>query len=123
MSETAAEALMRRYLPELIRSVSGPPALACDLFARGVIARQLYKEMIDLKNSCSTLDKSVSICDAVLSSVHVTPAHLVEFVEAARRDSPAVAALCEEMSKDPAYGKGKKKGVNSLLACLDSAGM
>ena len=115
MAENAAEALMRRYLPELTTLISRPPALACDLFSRGVIGRELYREMIDLKNSRSVQDKSMSICDAVLSSIHMTPAHLVEFVEAAKQDSPAVAAVCEMMCKDPTYGKGKTDETNDSM--------
>ena len=104
MAENAAETLMIRCLPEIIRAISEPSSLACGLFARRIISRSVYNEAIDYKSG-SKQDKSVSICDAVLRSVHVTPSHLVEFVEAARQDSPAVDALCEEISKDPAYGK------------------
>ena len=104
MAENAAETLMIRYLPELIRAISEPSTLACDLFARRIIPRVVYDEAIDSKSS-SKQEKRVSICDAVLRSVHVTPAYLVEFVEAARKDSPAVDDLCEEISKDPVYGK------------------
>ena len=95
---------MIRYLPELIRAISEPSTLACDLFARRIISRAVYNEAIDSKSG-SKQDKRVSICDAVLRSVHVTPGYLVEFVEAARKDSPAVDDLCEEIIKDPAYGK------------------
>ena len=104
MAENAAEALMIRYLSEFIRAISEPSTLACDLFARRIISRAVYNEAIDSK-SASKQDKRVSICDAVLRSVHVTPAYLVEFMEVARKDSPAVNDLCEEISKDPAYGK------------------
>ena len=118
MEENAAEALMVRYLPKLVQSISGSPVLlACELLARRVISRQLYNETIDLKSSSSAFDKSVSLCNAVLRSLHQTPAHLVEFAEAARLDSPAAAPLYEEISKDPAYGnslKGRKR-VNSVL--------
>ena len=93
---------MIRYLPELIRSIAEPSSLASDLFARRIIPRSVYNEV---KSGISKQDNSVSICDAVLQSVHVTPSHLVEFVEGAKRDSPAVEALCEEISKDPAYGE------------------
>ena len=95
---------MIRYLSELSRSISEPSSLACDLLGRGIIPRSVYNEAIAYKSGVSKQDKSVSICDAVLQSVHVTPSHLVEFVEAARQDSPAVDALCEEISRDPAYG-------------------
>ena len=105
MAENAAERLMIRYLPELIRAIAEPSSLACDLFSRRIISRSVYNEAIGHKSGISKQDKSVSICDAVLQSVHVTPAHLVEFVEAARQDSPAVDALCQEISIDPAYGK------------------
>ena len=105
MAENAAETLMIRYLPELIKAISEPSSLACGLFARRIIPRSVYNEAIAYKSGVSKQDKSVSICDAVLQSVHVTPSHLVEFVEAARQDSPAVDALCEEISKDPAYGR------------------
>ena len=104
MAENAAEALMIRYLPELIRAISEPSTLACGLFARRIISRGVYNEAISSRSG-SKQEKSVSICDAVLQSVHVTPAYLVEFVEAARKDSPAVNDLCEEISKDAAYGK------------------
>ena len=33
------------------------------------------------------------------------PSYLVEFMEVARKDSTAVEDLCEEISKDPVYGK------------------
>ena len=104
MGENAAEALVRRYLPELVRAISEPSLLACGLFARRIISRSVYNEAIGSKSG-SKQDKSVSICDAVLQSVHVTPSYLVEFVEIAREDSPAMDDLCEEISKDPAYGK------------------
>ena len=105
MSANAAERLVIRYLSELSRSIAEPSSLACDLLGRGIIPRSIYNEAIAYKSGISKQDKSVSICDAVLQSVHVTPSHLVEFVEAARKDSPAVDALCEEISRDPAYGK------------------
>ena len=105
MTENSAEALMIRYLPELIEAISEPSSLACGLFARRIISRAVYNEAIAYKSGISKQDKSVSICDAVLQSVHVTPSHLFVFVEAARQNSPAVEALCEEIRKDPAYGK------------------
>ena len=105
MAENAAETLLIRFLPELIRAIAEPSSLACDLFARRIIPRSVYNEAIAYKSGISKQDKSVSICDAVLQSVHVTPLHLVEFVEAARKDSPAVGTLCQEISKNPAYGK------------------
>ena len=105
MAENAAETLMIRYLPELIKAISEPSSLACGLFARRIIPRSVYNDAIGYKQGISKQDKSVSICDAVLQSVHVTPSHLVEFVEAARQDCPAVDALCQQISEDPAYGK------------------
>ena len=105
MSVNAAERLMIRYLSELSRSIAEPSSLACDLLGRGIIPRLVYNEAIAYKSGISKQDKSVSICDAVLQSVHVTPSHLVEFVEAAKKDSPSVDALCQEISKDPAYGE------------------
>ena len=105
MVENAAESLMIRYFPELIRAIAEPSSLACDLFARRIIPRSVYNEAIAYKSGISKQDKSVSICDAVLQSVHVTPSHLVQFVEAARQDSPAVHALCDEITKDPIYGE------------------
>ena len=105
MAENAAERLMIRYLPDLIRAITEPSLLACDLFARRIIPRSVYNEAISHKSGISKQDKSLSICDAVLESVHVTPTDLVEFVEAARQYSPAVDALCQRISKDPAYGK------------------
>ena len=104
MAENAAEALMIRYLSELVRAIAAPSLLACDLFSRRIIPHSVYNEAIDSKSD-SKQDKRVSICDAVLRSVHVTPAYLVEFVEAARKDSPAMDDLCEQISKDPVYGK------------------
>ena len=104
MEENSAETLMIRYLPEFIRAIAEPSSLACELFSRRIIPRSVYNEAIGFKQGISIQDKSVSICDAVLQSVHVTPSHLVEFVEAARKNSPAVDALCEEIRKDPAYG-------------------
>ena len=104
MAENAAEALMIRYLSELVRAIAAPSLLACDLLARRIIPQAVYNEAIDSKSD-SKQDKRVSICDAVLRSVHVTPAYLVEFVEVARKDSPAMDDLCEQISKDPAYGK------------------
>ena len=105
MAENAAEGLMIVYLSELIRAIAEPSSLACDLFARRIIPRSVYNEAIGCKSGISKQDKCVSICDAVLQSIHVTPSHLVEFVAAARQDSPAVNDLCQEISKDPAYGK------------------
>ena len=105
MEENAAESLVIRYLPEFIRAIAEPSSLACHLFSRRIIPRAVYNEAIGFKQGISKQDKSVSICDAVLQSIHVTPSHLVVFVEAPRKDSPAVDALCEEVSKDPAYGK------------------
>ena len=105
MAENAAEALMVRYLPEFPRSIAEPSSLACDLLARRIIPRSVYNDAISFKSGISKQDKSVFICDAVLQSVHVTPSHLVEFLEVVRRDSPAVEALCEKISKDSAYSK------------------
>ena len=105
MAENAAETLMIRYLPELIKAISEPSSLACELFSRRIIPRSVYNEAIAYRSGISKQDKSVSICDAVLQSVHVKPSDLVEFVEAARQDSPAMDALCEEVSRDPSYGK------------------
>ena len=104
MEENAAEALMIRYLPRFIRAIAAPSLLACELFSRRIIAHSIYNEAIGSKSD-SKQDKSVLICDAVLQSVRATPSHLVEFVEAARKDSPPVEALCEEIAKDPAYGE------------------
>ena len=118
MEENAAEALMIRYLPELIKAISEPSSLACSLFAHRIISRSVYNEAIAYKSGISKQDKSVSICDAVLQSIHVTPCHLVEFVEAARQDSPAVDALCEEITKDPVYGE-----YHCYSRCFGSAGI
>ena len=96
---------MMRYLPEIIRAIAEPASLACNLFARHIISRSVYNEAIAYKSELSKQDKSVSICDAVLQSIHVNPAYLIEFVEVAREDSPALDYLCEQISKDPAYGK------------------
>ena len=104
MAENAAETLMIRYLPELIKAISEPSALACGLFARRIISRSVYNKAIGYMSG-SKQDKSVWICDAVLQSVHVTPAYLVEFVEVAREHSPAMDDLCQEISKAPAFGK------------------
>ena len=104
MAENAAETLMIRYLPEFIKAISEPSSLACGLFARRIISRSVYNEAIGSKSG-SKQDKSVSICDAVLQSVHVTPCHLIEFMEVARNYSPAMDNLCLEISRDPAYGK------------------
>ena len=104
MEENAAEALMIHYLPRFIRAIAAPSLLACELFSRRIIAHSIYDEAIGSKSD-SKQDKSVSICDAVLQSVRATPSHLVDFVEAARKDSPAVEALCEEITKDPVYGE------------------
>ena len=103
--ENGAEKLLMLYLAGLIKAIKEPSSLACGLFARRIISRSVYNEAISYELGISKQDKSLSICNAVLQSVHVTPSHLVEFVEAARQDSPAVEALCEEISSDPAYGK------------------
>ena len=105
MAENVVEMLMIRYLPELIKSISEPSSLACGLFSRRIIPRSVYNQAIAYRSGISKQDKSESICDAVLQSIHVTPAHVVVFVEEARQDSPAMDALCEEISRDPAYGK------------------
>ena len=104
MDVNVAEKLMIRYLSEFIRAISVPSTLACDLFARRIISRAVFNDAIDSKSS-SKQDKRESICDEVLRSLHGTPAFLVEFMEVAREHSPAVNSLCEEISKDPAYGK------------------
>ena len=103
MAENEAETLLIRYLPELIKVISEPSSLACGLFARRIIPRSVYNEAIAYKSGASKQDKSVAICDAVLQSVHVTPSHLVEFVEVARQDSPVVDSVCKEIIKDPVY--------------------
>ena len=104
MAENVAETLMIRYLRELVRAISEPSLLACGLFGRRIISRSVYNEAIGSKSG-SKQDKSVSICDAVLQSVHVTPSYLVDFLEVAREDSPAMDDLCDQIIKDPAYGK------------------
>ena len=111
MAENAAEAIMIRYLPQLTKAISEPSSLACGLFARRIISRAVYNEAIDSKSS-NKQERKVSICDAVLQSVHVTPSYLVEFVEVAREESPAMNDLCEQISKDPVYGK-----VISIACC------
>ena len=110
MAENAAETLMIRYLPELANAISEPSSLACGLFARRIISRAVYNKAIDY-TSGSKQDKSTSICDAVLQSVHVTPSSLVDFVDVARRNSPAMDALCQEITRAPAYGKNANSRV------------
>ena len=107
MAENEAEKLIIRYLPELVKTISEPSTLACGLFARRILSRAVYDEAIDFKAS-SKKEKSVSICDAVLKSVHVTPSSLVEFVEVAKEESPPMEDLCQQISKAPAYSKNAK---------------
>ena len=114
MAENSAETLMIRYLQELIKTISHPSSLACGLFTRRIISRAVYNETIDSKSGISKQDKSASVCDAVLQSVHVTASHLVEFVEEARKDSPALDALCKEITKDPVYGEYHSRYLTSF---------
>ena len=104
MASNGAEDLVIRYLSELRKAIASPVSLSVDLFSSGVIPRKVYNDAISHDGSVTTEQKTHAICDALLQSVAIKPTLLVEFVEVAGDNSPAMSEVCARIKREPLYG-------------------
>ena len=105
MASNETEDLVIRYLSELRKAIASPVSLSVDLFSSGVIPRKVYDDAISYDGSVPTERKIHAICDALLKSVAIKPTLLVEFVEVAGDNSPAMNDVCTRIKREPLYGE------------------
>ena len=105
MTSKETEELVIRYLPELHKGIASPVSLSVELLSCGVIPRKVYDDAISHDGSVTTEQKIHAICDALLRSVAIKPTLLVEFVEVAGDNSPAMTDVCARIKREPLYGE------------------
>ena len=105
MSSNETEDIVNRYLSELHKAIASPASLAVDLFTVGVIPRKVYNDAISHDGSITTEQKIHAICDALVQSVVIKPALLVEFVDVAEDNSPAMNDVCARIKREPLYSE------------------
>ena len=105
MASKETEELVIRYLPELHKGIASPVSLSVELLSRGVVPLKVYNDAISYDGSVPTERKIHAICGALLQSVAIKPTLLVEFVEAAGDDSPAMSDVCARIKREPLYGE------------------
>ena len=105
MASNETEDLVIRYLSELRKAIASPVSLSVDLFSFGVIPRKVYNDAISHDGTFTTEQKIHAICDALLQSVAIKPTLLVEFVEVAGDNSPAMNDVCARIKREPLYGE------------------
>ena len=105
MASNETEDLVIRYLSELRKAIASPVSLSVDLFSFGVIPRKVYNDAISLDRTFTTEQKIHAICDALLQSVAIKPTLLVEFLEVAGDNSPAMSDVCARIKRESLYGE------------------
>ena len=105
MASNETEDLVIQYLSELRKAIASPVSLAVDLFSSRVIPRKVYNDAISRDGTLTTEEKVHAICDALLKSVAIKPTLLVEFVEVAGDNSPAMSDVCARIKREPLYGE------------------
>ena len=105
MGSNETEELVIRYLYELRRAIASPVSLSVDLFSLGVIPRKVYNDAITHDGSITREQKIHAICNALLQSVAIKPTLLVEFVDVAEENSPALNDVCARIKREPLYGE------------------
>ena len=105
MTSKETEELVIRYLPELHKGIASPVSLSVELLSCGVIPRKVYNDAISHDGTFMTEQKVHAICDALLQSVAIKPTLLVEFVEVASDNSPAMSDVCARIKREPLYGE------------------
>ena len=119
MAGNETEELVIRYLSELRKAIASPASLSVDLFSSGVIPRKVYNDAVSHDGSFTTEQKTHAICDALLQSVAIKPNLLVEFVEVAEDNSPALSDVCARIKREPLYGEFSTARNHVLFApCL-----
>ena len=105
MSSKETEDLVIRYLPQLHKGIISPASLSVELLSCGVVPRKVYNDAISRDGTLTTEEKIHAICDALLKSVAIKPTLLVEFVEVAENNSPAMTDVCARIKREPLYGE------------------
>ena len=105
MASKEAVDLVTRHLYELRRAIASPVSLSIDLFSCRVIPRKVFNDAVSHDGTVTTEQKIHAICEALLQSVEIKPTLLVEFVEVAEDNSPAMREVCSRIKQEPLYGE------------------